>query len=130
MGQFLDFSCVHSSTVTLVRNLHTGHISPQYPVVFDDNFETVFNEGRSNEEVDIIYDSLFEGNCECYVEEEHDQDGVLSYEPPQLDEVWLSKPYTLDCLDSLKRQNCITKRRQKLHSEEVRRSELKGKRSQ
>ena len=101
MGQFLDISCVHSSTVTLVRNLHTGHISPQYPVVFDDNFETVFNEGRSDEEVDIIYDNLFEGNCECYVEEEYDQDRVLVYKPPPLDEVWLPEPEKQDCLDSL-----------------------------
>ena len=44
-----------------------------------------------------------------------------------MDEVWLSKPYTLDCLDSLKRQNCITKRRQKLHSEEVQHIEVKEK---
>ena len=46
MGQFLGFSRVHSSTVALVRNLHTGHVSPQYHIVVDDKFETVFNEGR------------------------------------------------------------------------------------
>ena len=45
MGQFLGFSKEHSSTVALVRNLHTGYVSPQYHVVFDDKFETVFNDG-------------------------------------------------------------------------------------
>ena len=49
MGQFLGYSRVHSSTVALVRNLHTGFVSPQYHVVFDDKFETVFNDGRTNE---------------------------------------------------------------------------------
>ena len=42
MGQFLGFSKEHSSTVALVRNLHTGYVSPQYHMVFDDKFETVF----------------------------------------------------------------------------------------
>ena len=36
----------HSITVSLVRNLNTNRISPQYHVVFDDNFETV----RSDED--------------------------------------------------------------------------------
>ena len=101
MGQFLGFSRFHSSTVALVQNLHTGYVSPQYHVVFDNKFETVFNEGRSNEEVDKICDSLFDGNHECYVEEEYDQDGVLVYDPPPLDEVWLSGPEKRDRLDSL-----------------------------
>lgn len=41
MGMFLGFSHKHSSLVQLVLNLHTGHVSPQYHVIFDDNFETV-----------------------------------------------------------------------------------------
>lgn len=40
-GIFLGFSPHHSSDVPLVLNLVTGHISPQYHVVFDDNFDTV-----------------------------------------------------------------------------------------
>ena len=51
MGQFLGFSGQHSSTVALVRNLHTGYVSPQYHVVFDDNFEIVFRNGKSDEEL-------------------------------------------------------------------------------
>ena len=37
----MGYSTVHSSDVPLVLNLHTGHISPQYHVVFDDSFSTV-----------------------------------------------------------------------------------------
>jgi len=96
MGQFLGFSRVHSSTVALVRNLHTGFVSPQYHVVFDDKFETVFNDGRTNEELDRICEELFAGNKERYVEEEYDRDGILVYEPPPLDEVWLSEPERRD----------------------------------
>ena len=92
MGQFLGFSRYHSSTVALVRNLHTGFISPQYHVVFDDKFETVFGGSISVKKLDRICQRLFDGDRENYVEEEFDNDGVLIYEPPPLDEVWLSEP--------------------------------------
>ena len=87
MGQFLEFSRVHSSTVALVKNLHTRHVSPQYHVVFDDKFQTVFNDGKTEEQHDTICETLFEGCRECYVEEEFDESGILVYEPPPLDEV-------------------------------------------
>ena len=54
MGQFLGFSCEHSSTVALVCNLNTGHVSPQYHVVFDDNFETAFHDSKTSVELDKI----------------------------------------------------------------------------
>ena len=40
-GIFVGFSPVHSSDVPLILNTQTGHISPQFHVVFDDNFSTV-----------------------------------------------------------------------------------------
>ena len=40
-GIFVGFSNDHSSDVPLVLNLTTGSISPQYHVVFDDEFSTV-----------------------------------------------------------------------------------------
>ena len=40
-GIFVGFSRVHSSDVPLILNTRTGHISPQYHVVFDDSFSTV-----------------------------------------------------------------------------------------
>jgi hypothetical protein len=41
LGLFLGFSDIHSSLVPLVLNVETGHISPQFHVIFDDKFETV-----------------------------------------------------------------------------------------
>ena len=95
--------------------------------MIDDKFETVFNEGRSNEEVDRICDNLFEGNRECYAEEEYNQDGVLVYEPSPLDEMWVPEPEKRDQLDSLARQRRLTERRQNLKSCDVRKMEVKGK---
>ena len=40
-GIFVGFSRVHASDVPLILNTLTGHISPQYHVVFDDTFSTV-----------------------------------------------------------------------------------------
>jgi hypothetical protein len=45
-GQFMGISPNHASSVHLVRNLQTGSITPQYHLVFDDFFETVFSEGE------------------------------------------------------------------------------------
>ena len=86
MGQFLSFSKEHLSTVALVRNLHTGYVSPQYHVVFDYKFETVFSDGKTSDELDKICNELFVNSCDCYAEEEYDEDGVLIYKPPPLDE--------------------------------------------
>ena len=41
LGMFVDFSQVHSSLAPLVLTTSTGKISPQYHVVFDDEFSTV-----------------------------------------------------------------------------------------
>ena len=92
MGQFLGFSQEHLSTVALVWKLHKGYVSPQYLVVFDDKFETVFNDGKSLEEVDKICHELFANSHDCYVEEEYDDDGLLIYKPPPLNKVWLLEP--------------------------------------
>jgi hypothetical protein len=41
IGLFIGFSPRHSRKVALVLNLMTGHVSPQFHVVFDDLFETL-----------------------------------------------------------------------------------------
>jgi hypothetical protein len=41
----------HASSVHLVRNLQTGSITPQFHLVFDDFFETVFSEGEQEPDV-------------------------------------------------------------------------------
>ena len=48
-GMFVGFSPVHSSDVPLILNLRTGHISPQYHVVFDDDFSTVQSIPEGND---------------------------------------------------------------------------------
>jgi hypothetical protein len=40
-GQYMGSSPLHASTVGLIRNLRTNHISPQFHVVYDDSFDTV-----------------------------------------------------------------------------------------
>ena len=40
-GQFLGMSTRHSSTIGLIRNLHTGAVSPQFHVVYDELFTTI-----------------------------------------------------------------------------------------
>jgi hypothetical protein len=43
LGVFLGFSTLHSSQVSLVMNVDTGNISPQFHAIFDDKFETVLS---------------------------------------------------------------------------------------
>jgi hypothetical protein len=121
MGQFLGFSKKHSSTVALVRNLHTGYVSPQYHVVFDDKFETVFHDGITTEELDKICDGLFAECRDCYAEEEYDDDGMLIYTPPLLDEVWLSEPEWRERRNELEKQRTRATRLRDVETREVKR---------
>ena len=41
IGIYLGHSPIHAGSVTLVLNPQTGHVSPQFHAVFDDNFITV-----------------------------------------------------------------------------------------
>ena len=43
-GIFVGFSSSHGSEVPLILNPNTGHISPQFHVVFDDSFSTVCSQ--------------------------------------------------------------------------------------
>ena len=67
----------------------TGYVIPQYHVVFDDLFETVFNSGADDALVDSISKTLYGTSCEVYATDEYDADNNLVYKPPPLDEVWL-----------------------------------------
>ncbi len=62
LGQFLGYSDDHSSLVANVRHLGTGYVSPQYHVVFDDFFKTVFSSGSNDALVDSICENLY-GTC-------------------------------------------------------------------
>jgi hypothetical protein len=48
-GMFLGFSGKHSSTVGMVLNLITGHVSPQYHVMYNEKFSTVTSTAAHEE---------------------------------------------------------------------------------
>jgi hypothetical protein len=50
-GQYMGVSSQHASSVHLVRNLQTSLITPQYHLVFDDFFETIFLDGEQEPSV-------------------------------------------------------------------------------
>ena len=49
---FFVFSQSHSSDVSFVLNLRTGHISPQFHLVFDDTFSTVLSQSQQDDPPD------------------------------------------------------------------------------
>ena len=73
-------SPLHASTVGLVRNLRTNHISPQFHVVYDDLFETVH---ASATEAPASWPDLFTFNC--FKSDYNDEDFV-----PSLPDEWLT----------------------------------------
>ena len=46
MDQLLEFSDEYSTLVAVVRNLVTNFVSPQFHVLFDENFYTIQNNTR------------------------------------------------------------------------------------
>jgi hypothetical protein len=97
LGQFVGFSEEHSSLVANVRHLSTGHISPQYHCVFDNLFETVYASATDKTALyDAICDLLWINSRELFADDEFDADGVLVYQPPPLDKVWLTEPEQRD----------------------------------
>ena len=92
MGQFLGFSDQHSSLVGRVRHLGTNYVSPQYHVVYDDKFETVYNGTVISETgADRIFTDLFENARDHYGPTERNEQGEIMFEPPPLNDMWLSE---------------------------------------
>jgi hypothetical protein len=77
-GVYLGVSKHHSSTVHLVLNPATGDISPQYHVLFDDHFSTVFSNGDFDPSV---WESLVVSNKELETTFIQATDGTI-IEPP------------------------------------------------
>ena len=67
LGQLLGFSEQHSSLIANVLHINTSNISPQYHVVFDNLFETVYNTGENYPKVDEICNNLFYHKRDWYV---------------------------------------------------------------
>ncbi|KAL7468583.1 hypothetical protein ACHAXS_008812 [Conticribra weissflogii] len=108
---FLGFSDKHLSLAANVRNLTTGYILPQFHLVFNDLFETVYGSGGDNGVYDDICNQLFESDRDWYVDEEFDVDGELICSPPPLDDVWLSEPERRNKKERLARQREWTAQR-------------------
>jgi hypothetical protein len=104
VGQFLGYSDEHSSLVANVWHLSTGYVFPQFHVVFDDLFKTVIRNGDNDAVINSICDGLFNRNCELYVEDEFDNDGLLVYKPPPLHDVWLDEAGCRQGKENLLRQ--------------------------
>jgi len=88
-GMYLGVSSQHStSTIARVLNLRTGHISPQFHMVFDDKFSTINNQESSGLVDPARFDAdswerLVESGYELYLDpEEQDR--------PDLDDSWLT----------------------------------------
>jgi hypothetical protein len=82
---FLGFSSEHSSLVPLVLNLRTGHVSPQYHVIFDDNFETVPSLNPLTSDIDDKFAALFDSAKDFYLDQIAEDDDVPL---PSLDSAW------------------------------------------
>ncbi len=87
-----------------MQHLSTGHVSPQFHVVFDDLFETVICNGDNDVVVNSICDGLFNWNPKLYFEDEIDANDMLIYKPPPLHEVWLNKTGCCQGKEDLLRQ--------------------------
>ena len=82
VGQYMGKSPLHASTVALVRNLQTGRISPQYHVVFDDNFETVYTDYESQP---LLWEELLTTST---FKSDYDNDSF-----PAIEDEWLNGDY-------------------------------------
>ena len=71
LGIYLDKSPFHAGSVALVLNPKTGHVSPQYHLVFDDDFTTIpyLNSNAENPEVPSHWQALCESSTECSTSE-------------------------------------------------------------
>ena len=68
IGIYVSHSPSHSGTVALILNHSTGHMSPQYHVVFGNHFTTVPFMNKNNTPTN--WASLVENSRECITEEE------------------------------------------------------------
>jgi hypothetical protein len=77
-GVYLGVSKHHSTPVHLVLNPTTGDVSPQYHVLFDDYFSTVFSNGQFDP---TVWESLVVSNKELETTFIQATDGTI-IEPP------------------------------------------------
>ncbi len=71
LGLFLGFSDLHSPLMPLVLNVDTGHIFPQFHVIFDDKFKTVTSLAIG-EPLDKQWADIFWLGHECFLDVDYD----------------------------------------------------------
>ena len=84
---YLGLSQLHGSNVALVLNPTTGAITPQYHLVYDDHFSTVYSDGTFDADV---WDSLVASNLERHVDCPELSDGTPTTSVPSHPEPTLS----------------------------------------
>ena len=94
---FMGVSAIHSSNVPLVLNLSTGHILPQFHVVFDDTFSTVLSIDI-NDEPPIHWENFFHESRFETVFDEHDK--------VELADEWL-EPDDIACRRDLQKETRV-----------------------
>lgn len=72
LGLFLGFLDLHSSLVPLVLNVETGHITPQFHIIFDDKFKTV-NSLPIDQPLDKQWAAIFWLGRECFLDVDYDE---------------------------------------------------------
>jgi transposase InsO family protein len=75
-GMFVGFSSSHSSLVPLVLNITTGKITPQFHVIFDDQFQTVTSLPKGTSLRDEWLNILAFGN-DCFLDVNTEVDDSL-----------------------------------------------------
>ena len=81
----------------------------------------MFHDGKTSKESDKIVDELFVNSREEFAFEEYNEDGVLIYRPPPLDEVWLSEPKCRARQEEIDKQCSVTHCRDELEMREMKR---------
>ena len=82
IGVFVGFSAHHWSNIPLIFNLHTGSISPQFCVVFDDSFSTVISIKDSENPPEFWNEIELEACSVCIPSDYNDT--------PELGDDWLT----------------------------------------
>ena len=70
VGVYLGHSPCHAGSVALVLNLRTGHVSPQFHVIFDDDFTTI--DYLASSTAPPNWDDLFKTFSELATDEQFD----------------------------------------------------------
>ena len=88
-GLFLGFAYEHSVLVDNMQHLITGHISPQFDLVFDYLFDSFIRQEDNNSTIEDICSDIFDINLDWYAEEEFYDAVSLVYRTPPLHDVWI-----------------------------------------